>query len=269
MSLKQLKIFIHELKVGMFVSALDKPWAETPFPIQGFVIKSGADISRVKAYCDYVFVDIEKGISPEDVDSPVIGARLRVDSNKQSADDSGHINSANIGPSKHHLSVGADIKSNLRVKPHVYKKTVELAKEIPAARGAMNNVLGCLTMATRQMARGGAFNQDQLQASVDEMIDSVIRCPDAFIWLLRLRSKDARSHDHSVRSSLWATQFGRHIGLDLGQLRDLCQATLLKDIGRIKLDPSLLHNQNRDSDQEVEYRIFVNHSVEQLRSSGF
>lgn len=160
MSLKQLKIFIHELKVGMFVSALDKPWAETPFPIQGFVIKSGADISRVKAYCDYVFVDIEKGISPEDVDSPVIDARLRVDSNKQSADDSGHINSANIGPSKHHLSVGADIKSNLRVKPHVYKKTVELAKEIPAARGAMNNVLGCLTMATRQMARGGAFNQD-------------------------------------------------------------------------------------------------------------
>ena len=52
MSLKQLKIFIHELKVGMFVSVLDKPWAETPFPIQDFVIKSGADISRVKAYCD-------------------------------------------------------------------------------------------------------------------------------------------------------------------------------------------------------------------------
>ena len=43
------------------------------------------------------------------------------------------------------------------------KKTVELAKEIPAARVAMNNVLGCLTVATRQMFRGGAFNQDQLQ----------------------------------------------------------------------------------------------------------
>jgi hypothetical protein len=54
MSLKQLKVFIHELKVAMYVSALDKPWAETPFPIQGFVIKNGADISRVKAYCDYV-----------------------------------------------------------------------------------------------------------------------------------------------------------------------------------------------------------------------
>jgi hypothetical protein len=77
----------------------------------------------------------------------------------------------------------------------------------------MNNVLGCLTVATRQMVRGGAFNQDQLQESVDGMIDSVIRCPDAFTWLLRLRTKDVYSHDHSLRSSLWATQFGQHVGL--------------------------------------------------------
>lgn len=269
MSLKQLKIFIHELKVGMFVSALDKPWAETPFPIQGFVIKNGADISRVKAYCDYVFVDIEKGIAPQDTDSPVAGARLRLDSNKKPADPSSQVNGASFSHNNRRLTGSLDSKSGLRVKPNVYKKTVELAKEIPAARDAMNNVLGCLTMATRQMARGGAFSQDQLQASVDEMIDSVIRCPDAFVWLLRLRNKDARSHDHSVRSSLWATQFGRHVGLDLGQLRDLCQATLLKDIGRIKLDPALLHSPSRDAEQEAEYRSFVNHSVELLRGSGF
>ena len=61
MSLQQLKVFIHELEVGMFVSALDKPWAETPFPIQGFMIKSLADASRVKAYCDYVYIDVAKG----------------------------------------------------------------------------------------------------------------------------------------------------------------------------------------------------------------
>lgn len=202
MSLQQLKIFIHELKVGMFVSALDKPWAETPFPIKGFVIKSGADISRVKAYCDYVFVDIEKGISPEDTDSPVIGARLRLDSDKNSAGESSRLYGANLRRHNHRLTGSSEFKSGLIIKPTVYKKTVELAKEIPAARDAMNNVLGCLTMATRQMARGGAFNQDQLQASVDEMIDSVIRCPDAFTWLLRLRDKDARSHNYSVLSSL-------------------------------------------------------------------
>ena len=71
MSLQQLKVFIHELEVGMFVSALDKPWAETPFPIQGFLIKNAADASRVKAYCDYIYIDIAKGISPLDLKVPL------------------------------------------------------------------------------------------------------------------------------------------------------------------------------------------------------
>ena len=133
----------------------------------------------------------------------------------------------------------------------------------------MNNLLGCLTLATRQLVRGGAFNQEQLRESVDDMVDSVIRCPDAFTWLLRLRAKDAHSHDHSVRSSLWATQFGRHIGLDVNELKDLCLATLLKDVGKVKLDRTLLHNMSRTVDEEAEYRSFVSQSVEQLHKAGF
>lgn len=265
MSLKQLKVFIHELEVGMFVSALDKPWAETPFPIQGFVVKNGADISRVKAYCDYVFVDFEKGISPTDMGSSDSAPRLSINSNHKTGSRDSHQGQASFNRSR----TKSAQQQKLVIKPDVYKKTVELAKEIPAARVAMNNVLGCLTVATRQMIRGGGFNQDQLQEAVDAMIDSVIRCPDAFTWLLRLRSKDAHSHDHSVRSSLWATQFGRHIGLEVGQLKDLCLATLVKDIGRVKLDRALLHNQHRNAQQEAEYRGFVSHSVDQLRTAGF
>ena len=261
MSLKQLKVFIHELDVGMFVSALDKPWAETPFPIQGFEIKTGADISRVKAYCDYVFVDTEKGRSPLDVASASAAPSnfsVKLDSQSRGA----------TGRSPNSRTQNCNSASFL-VKPNTYKKTVELAKEIPAARRVMNNLLGCLTLATRQLVRGGAFNQEQLRESVDDMVDSVIRCPDAFTWLLRLRAKDTHSHDHSVRSSLWATQFGRHIGLDVNELKDLCLATLLKDVGKVKLDRTLLHNMSRTVDEEAEYRSFVSQSVEQLHKAGF
>ncbi|MGY8851172.1 MAG: HD-GYP domain-containing protein, partial [Pseudomonadales bacterium] len=261
MSLKQLKVFIHELDVGMFVSALDKPWAETPFPIQGFEIKTGADISRVKAYCDYVFVDTEKGRSPLDVASASAApSNFSVKIDNQSPDATGHSFDSRTQNRN---------SASFLVKPNTYKKTVELAKEIPAARRVMNNLLGCLTLATRQLVRGGAFNQEQLRESVDAMVDSVIRCPDAFTWLLRLRAKDTHSHDHSVRSSLWATQFGRHIGLDVNELKDLCLATLLKDIGKVKLDRTLLHNMSRTVDEEAEYRSFVSQSVEQLHKAGF
>ena len=264
MSLKQLKVFVHELEVGMFVSALDKPWAETPFPIQGFEIKNGADVSRVKAYCDYVYIDIEKGLAPVDMEASSGTVTRGVTLGQQSK--------THHSPVKHRASIQSRSRierKSLVINPSTYKKTVELAKEIPTARKAMNNILGCLTLATRAMLREGAFDQAQLQDSVNEMVDSVIRCPDAFTWLLRLRSKDSHSHDHSVRSSLWATQFGRHIGLEVNQLKDLCLATLLKDIGRVKLDRSLLHCRSRNAQQEAEYRSFVSYSVELLHKAGF
>ena len=104
----------------------------------------------------------------------------------------------------------------------------------------MNNLVGCLSVATRQITKGSDFNLDQLQQSVDDMVDSVVRCPDAFTWLLRLRAKDPHTHDHSIRSSLWGHSVARHIGLDIEQLKDICLATLLKDVGKADIDRTLL-----------------------------
>ncbi len=261
MSLQQLKVFIHELEVGMFVSALDKPWAETPFPIQGFMIKSIADASRVKAYCDYVYIDVAKGASP--LDLKTAGSANPMHRNNRS---SVIVDSSPINPNKNPRSVAP---RSFVVKPYIYNKTVELAKEIPAARRVMNNLVGCLSVATRQITKGGHFNLDQLQETVDDMVDSVVRCPDAFTWLLRLRAKDPHTHDHSIRSSLWATQFARHIGLDIEQLKDLCLATLLKDVGKAGMDRALLRKVDRNSDEEAEYRSFVSASVENLKQSDF
>ena len=252
----------------MFVSALDKPWAETPFPIQGFVVKNEADISRVKAYCDYVYVDVEKGISPVDIATKSTVARnFKVHSNKVVSAAAGTAHSRN----KIYLAASRETKiiHGFPVKPNAYSKSVELAKEIPDARRVMNNLIGCLTLTIRQVGKGGQFNVEQLKSSVDDMVDSVIRCPDAFTWLLRLRAQDSQTHDHSMRSSLWAVQFGRHIGLDKEQLKDLCLGTLLKDVGKIKLNRALLNKAERTSEEEVEFRKFVGLGVEQLQQAGF
>jgi hypothetical protein len=101
------------------------------------------------------------------------------------------------------------------------------------------------------------------------MVDSVVRCPDAFTWLLQLRAKDRHTHDHSIRSGLWATQFARHIGLELDQLKDLCLAALLKDIGKSGMDRTLLRKSDRNDLEEAEYRGFVSASLEKLKQSEF
>ena len=52
-----LRIHVYELKIGMFVSELDIPWEDSPFLLQGFDLKSPADIKAVQDVCDYVVID--------------------------------------------------------------------------------------------------------------------------------------------------------------------------------------------------------------------
>ncbi len=47
------------LEPGMFVAELDRPWLDTPFSVQGFVVRDRRDIVYISNYVDRVFVDTE------------------------------------------------------------------------------------------------------------------------------------------------------------------------------------------------------------------
>jgi len=47
------------LEPGMFVAELDRPWLETPFSLQGFVVQNTSEILYVSKYVDHVFVDAD------------------------------------------------------------------------------------------------------------------------------------------------------------------------------------------------------------------
>src|SRR6185295_14518694 len=51
------KIFTSDLKVGMFVADLDRPWVDTPFLLQGFLVENQEQILALKTHCEYVIVD--------------------------------------------------------------------------------------------------------------------------------------------------------------------------------------------------------------------
>ncbi len=52
-----IKLHVYELQIGMFVSRLEIPWEQSPFLMQGFDLKTQADIKAVQDVCDYVFID--------------------------------------------------------------------------------------------------------------------------------------------------------------------------------------------------------------------
>ncbi|WP_171697603.1 HD-GYP domain-containing protein [Methylomonas sp. BW4-1] len=54
-----LRIHVYELRVGMCVSRLEAPTADSPFLLDRIVIESHADIQAIQAICDYVYIDVK------------------------------------------------------------------------------------------------------------------------------------------------------------------------------------------------------------------
>ena len=59
------KIFTTELKVGMFVADLDRPWVDTPFLLQGFLIENDEQILALRTHCEYVIVDRARSLGDQ------------------------------------------------------------------------------------------------------------------------------------------------------------------------------------------------------------
>jgi HD-GYP domain-containing protein (c-di-GMP phosphodiesterase class II) len=53
----QERISVQSLHIGMFVADLDRPWLDTPFPIQGFLVESPEQIKLLREFCEFVVVD--------------------------------------------------------------------------------------------------------------------------------------------------------------------------------------------------------------------
>jgi HD-GYP domain-containing protein (c-di-GMP phosphodiesterase class II) len=54
------RIAVGELKFGMYVAELDRPWTDTPFMFQGFVLSTQQQLDALKKYCSTVIVDLER-----------------------------------------------------------------------------------------------------------------------------------------------------------------------------------------------------------------
>ena len=57
--MRLVKLPAINLQPGMFVAELDRPWLETPFALQGFVVRDAREVLYVSKFVDHVYVDAE------------------------------------------------------------------------------------------------------------------------------------------------------------------------------------------------------------------
>ena len=52
------RVPVDELAIGMFVTELDRPWIDTPFLLQGFLIQDEETLAQLRSTCSHVIVDL-------------------------------------------------------------------------------------------------------------------------------------------------------------------------------------------------------------------
>ena len=250
MGIKQLKIEVADLVVGMYVSGLDRPWSQTPFPLQGFYIREAEEIEQLNLYCKYVFIDVQKGRSP-------------VKTNLQGAE-----KDKPAKPGDAPVRQRAKIQvSPIKIRPNFYRDVTPLHKETAYA-DKLHNVAGkAVDDMMSGLRKGQPIEMESARQIAGQMVESVIRNPDAFSWLARVKEKDEHTYGHVVRSAIWAMLFGRHIGLDRKDMNLLVLATLLKDVGKVRLPVEVLSKENRTPEEQAVYQNFIPLGVEILHKT--
>jgi HD-GYP domain-containing protein (c-di-GMP phosphodiesterase class II) len=239
--LEVIQINSSELQLGMYISGLDRPWLEVPFPLQGFRLETPEDILQVQKYCQYVFVDSTKSVMPGGQVKRKAPARPR--------------------KTREQIFKGRRLKS--------YADSTTWSEEFPRAKVAVDALMETVDELFAQVAQGGALDVVKVKQSVDPMIDSIARNPDACIWLARMKQQDAYTYQHSVGASIWAVALGRQLGLPKPDLRSLAIGGLLFDIGKLRVNPDLLTESRTLSDEEFqELRSHVALGEEMITSSG-
>jgi HD-GYP domain-containing protein (c-di-GMP phosphodiesterase class II) len=105
-----------------------------------------------------------------------------------------------------------------------------------------------------------------IRRPLKNMVASTIRHPDALLWMTKLSSTENYLIGHSVRCSVLAAVFCRHLGIAQDKLERLAFASLLCQIGKSQLPKTLLEKRDALDEEEVQrLRGYVGLSVELLR----
>lgn len=208
------RISVQGLERGMFVARLDRPWIGTGFPLEGLTVGGDEDILKLQRLCSFVYVDASRGRSPDIryvvfEDDPVVK----------------------------HARGEEEVEDLRRTR---WKVVSDFQEELGKAGKAHALLESGVSEMMRDLESGGKLDLQKLADGVDTMIESITRNPAAFPWVMALRRIDDYAYQHALGCSVWAATFGRHLGLERHDLRELALGGLLCDIGKVRLPKSLL-----------------------------
>lgn len=218
------KIDVADLRIGMYIVDIDRPWLDSPFLFQGFPIESQQDIDWVQRTCHYVYIDAQQSV--------------------------------NIAPSKplktipiRHTATEEAIRPLARKSK--YQNQASFIEEFKPAKMVRFKAKAYLENVFADTRLGKSVDTEGAKKVVRSMVDSITRNPDAGLWFTQLRQKDKYTADHSLNVCILTLVFGRHLDFKESVLNDLGIGALLHDIGKMRVPISVLNKPGPLTENEL------------------
>lgn len=242
------KVDVMALRQGMFVAALDRDWLGTTFELQGFLIRNGEQLAKLREYCQFVYVDPANSTVP-------LGLSQR--------------NSHPVAAPPQHKSRAPFVVTPRKVQrirrgplpdlrgqsdPTTFRQELEKATRIRARSHDY------LKQVFEDVRLGSSVNTEEAQAVVTDLVDTITVNVNASLWLTNLRNKDEYTSIHSMNVCILSIAFGRHLGLGNEELKILGLGALLHDIGKINTPIEVLNKPGKLTPDE--YGIMKRHPVD-------
>ncbi|MDE3210112.1 MAG: HD-GYP domain-containing protein [Pseudomonadota bacterium] len=231
---EERRLEVSQLQPGMYVCRLDRPWGDSPFSAPGLQLAGSDDIAALQRLCEFVYIDAHRA-----------------------------------PPRDGRLLQRTELAAGRFVHGARHADEVSFADELPRAQAAMQNASAMVEALFKDIANGRILSVAQVEEVVLPLVASVLRNPDAFIWVECLRGHDDYAYRHALRASALAAAFGRHMGFAESTVVSLAAGALLMDVGKRRLPQALLQYEGTLARDQVDLlRTHVAHSLEIVTAAG-
>ena len=197
-----MRIDVADLRVGMFVVELDKPWEESSFMLQGVEIASANDILMVQKECDHVWVDYDEFSMPKPRQANGLNA-----------------------------ATGAGVADD----------EFSVEQEFDAAREMHSAAAQVVATLFEEIKLGAEIDGGKVKQAVNGCVDSILRNPDASVWMTRIQARHQGTAQHSMNVAALSIIVAKAMGLSTREMEDVGVCGMLHDVGKTSLPLEILN----------------------------
>lgn len=240
----QLKLPVACLRPGLYVTALDRPWIDTPFLFQGFTIHKADDIRALERHCDFVYLDADRSDTGE-----LRAARQQADR------EAFETRKATSRPERTPPRETAQEREPARVTVsdgERFPGGQRFRESVAAAKAGRDQAREAVDRLLSELRFGKSVDSRAAREAVEGLVSHVSADASAALWLTNLKDRDEYTSIHCVNVCVIALAFGVHLGLDRGQLLHLGTGALLHDVGKTRTPDAILNKAGPLDEHEFE-----------------